>query len=338
MVAGPDQSVQTMRFYRHTQAGNEAELDQAIPGAKFHWIADSGPTFGARYRHLVLDGIVLSHLELHQASYLTLGERIADFNIWHAIGPLGSANGSGIRRNDLVMVRPGEGGTLRTRGPAYAQSFALQPSLFAEASELDLAFRPRAAPRAGRWRAASGDVRQQFLARHHTILEQIDVRPALLETPATRVGLHNAILEAIAALGQAGSFQPDRASVGRHTRIMLRFEQIVEDAGDEPMSMLDICRRTGTSRRSLEAIVQALTGRPPWDYLRWRRLWRARSLLSRPESDTTVTDVAFRLGFWHLGRFAAAYATAFGERPSLTLARATGRTIGSSPASFAQIG
>jgi AraC family ethanolamine operon transcriptional activator len=89
--------------------------------------------------------------------------------------------------------------------------------------------------------------------------------------------------------------------------------------------MLEVCQRTGTSRRLLESVVQMRTGKPPLEYLRWRRLWRARSLLSRPDEDTTVTEVAFTLGFRHLGRFAAAYAATFGERPSLTLARATGR-------------
>ncbi len=338
MAASVISQVGTMQLYRNTLAGNEEELSRAIPGAKFDWVADSGPSFRARFRHLVLDGIVLTHLDLRQASYLTLGERIAGFNIWHAIGPLSSANGSAIRHDDLVMVRPGEGGTLRTPGPTSVQSFALQPSMFEEASELELAFGPAAAPREGRWRLASSDVRQRFLARHQAILEQIDAWPALLETPTTRASLRDAILEAIAALGRAGSFQADRASAGRHTRIMLRFEQFVRDASDEPISMLGICRRIGTSRRSLEAIVLERTGKAPWEYLRWRRLWQARSLLSRPEAGTTVTDVALRLGFWHLGRFAAAYAAAFGERPSLTLARANGTLIGSPGGIFAQLG
>ncbi len=328
-----------MRIYHDTRAGNEEELNHAIPGARFfRWVANSGSSFGGRYQHLVLDGIVLSHLALHQASVVTMGERVRDFNIWHAISPLCSANGRVVRHDELAVVRPGEGGTMHSSGPANVQSFALQPSVFAEATELNVPFGPGAVPRAGRLRVASTGVRRHFVARHQTMMDQIDAWPELLEMPATRATLRNAMLEAIGALGQAGSFQPDRASVGRHTRIMQRFEEVVQDASDEPLSMLEICRRTGTSRRSLEAIVQERTGRPPWEYLRWRRLWRARSLLSRPEADTTVTDVAFRLGFWHLGRFAAAYAAAFGEQPSLTLGRATGMRVRLDPSIFAQNG
>lgn len=104
----------------------------------------------------------------------------------------------------------------------------------------------------------------------------------------------------------------------------MRFEQAIEQADDQPLAMADLCRQVGTSRRSLEAVMRERTGKSPWEYLRWRRLWRARAMLQQPVLRTTVTGVAFRLGFWHLGRFAAAYAAAFGERPSMTLARSQG--------------
>jgi AraC family transcriptional regulator, ethanolamine operon transcriptional activator len=314
-----------MQLYRRTATTSEEELGRAVPGATCQLVADSGPSFTGRFRYLVLDGVVLTRLEVDQASILTLSERTRDFSIWHMFSSRCLVNGNDVHGDDLAMVRQGEGATLHSATAAHVQSFALQPTLLAEAPELDLPFGPSTAPRAGRWRIASSAARQRFVAQHQALLRQLDERPELLEHRATRTALRNAVLEAIARLGEAGTFRPDRASVGRHTRIMVRFEEVVEETGDEPLSMLEICRRTGTSRRLLESVVQHRTGKPPWEYLRWRRLWRARALLSRPDADTTVTDVAFRLGFWHLGRFAAAYAETFGERPSLTLARATGR-------------
>lgn len=313
-----------MHLYRRIATNSEEDLGQAVPGASCQVVADSGPSFSGRFRYLVLDGIVLTRLEVDQASVLTLSERVRDFSIWHMFSAHCAVNGNDIDGNDLAMVRQGECGTMRSTAAAHVQSFALQPTLLVEAPELDLPFGLATASRAGRWHVASSAARQRFIAQHRAILGQLDERPELLENQATRIGLRNAVLEAISRLGEAGAFRPDRASIGRHTRIMLRFEQIVEEAGDEPLSMLDICQRTGASRRLLESVVQLRTGKPPWEYLRWRRLWRARSLLSRPDEDTTVTDVAFRLGFWHLGRFAAAYAATFGERPSATLAKSTG--------------
>lgn len=322
MQAGRTLPAETPRFFHQTEAADEEALNRAIPGARFDWIADSGSSFTARFQHVLLDGLVLTHLGLDQASYVTLGERIPDFNIWHAMSPLSAVNGGAVRREELVLVRPGEGATLHTGAAALIQSFALQPTMSAHVRELELPPALLAPPRAGRWELGAPEASAQYLARHQVIMAQLGAHPALLESAAARTGLHNAMLEMIATLGDAGNFQPDRATSGRHTRIMQRFEQIAQEANDEPLSLLEICRRTGASRRSLAAIVLARTGKPPGEYLRWRRLWRARALLSRPEAGMSVTGVAFGLGFWHLSRFAAAYAAAFGERPSRTLARA----------------
>jgi AraC family ethanolamine operon transcriptional activator len=327
-----------MHVYRRTRADNGEELGRAIPGATFHCVADSGPSFAGRYWHLSVDGVVLTRLEVDQPSVVTTDERIPDFNVWHVMSERCSANGHDVGGNDIVVVRPGEGGTMRSAGDAQVTTFGLERSLFAQAPELELPFGPSSAPRAGRWHVASDAPRQRFIAFYQSVVAQLDAHPQLLETPASRMALRNASLQAIMALGEAGTFRPDRATVGRHTRIMLHFERAIEEAGDEPIDMLELCRKSGTSRRSLEAVVQRRTGKSPWEYLRWRRLWRARAMLRRPAEDTTVTDVAFKLGFWHLSRFAATYASIFGERPSVTLARATGSKVGKSPEAFAQKG
>lgn len=55
-------------------------------------------------------------------------------------------------------------------------------------------------------------------------------------------------------------------------------------------------------------------------YLRIQRLYEARRLLRAScQNRTTVTQIAFGLGFWDLGRFAGRYHTLFGEHPSETL-------------------
>jgi transcriptional regulator GlxA family with amidase domain len=57
-------------------------------------------------------------------------------------------------------------------------------------------------------------------------------------------------------------------------------------------------------------------------YLRALRLEKVRDTLSAAEpGSVSVTEVAARWGFVHLGRFAGAYSRAFGERPSETLRR-----------------
>jgi len=327
-----------MYIYRRTVSDNGEELGRAIPGANFYCVAEAGPSFGGRYWHFHVDGLVLSRLEVDQASIVTTDERVPSFSVWHIMSERCSVNGEDVGAADLVPVRPGEGGTMRSAAEANVTTFGLETSLFARTPELELPFEPSRTPLAGRLRIASSVPRQRFVALFQTVAAQLDTQPQAFQSPAIRTALRNSMLEAVAAMGEAGTFRPDRATTGRHTRIMMRFERALEETGDAPIDMAELCRRSGASRRSLEAVVQLRTGKTPWEYSRWRRLWRARSMLRRPSADTTVTGVAFNLGFWHLSRFAAAYAATFGERPSGTLAKAFGATPRPQPEGFAITG
>ncbi len=75
--------------------------------------------------------------------------------------------------------------------------------------------------------------------------------------------------------------------------------------------------------RRLQEGFRDHVGTTPTAYLRGIRLDRARADLvgaaAGGAAGVTVADVAFRWGFGHLGRFAAAYRARFGESPSYTL-------------------
>ena len=60
----------------------------------------------------------------------------------------------------------------------------------------------------------------------------------------------------------------------------------------------------------------------PLEFIQHERLNSIRrALLVSNEGETTVTALAIQHGFNHVGRFAAHYRRAFGERPSETLQR-----------------
>ena len=82
---------------------------------------------------------------------------------------------------------------------------------------------------------------------------------------------------------------------------------------------LSIC----VSERTLQYAFRDIMGMSPLTYLHRLRLHRARDELRKTDSsDTTVTDVAMRWGFWHFGEFSRAYKNCFGEVPSQTLRQA----------------
>lgn len=85
-------------------------------------------------------------------------------------------------------------------------------------------------------------------------------------------------------------------------------------------TIVDICRTLGVSERTLQYAFRSYVDMSPLAYLRLRRLNRVRATLraSDPQT-TTVTAVAMRFGFLHLGRFALDYKQFFDELPSATL-------------------
>lgn len=87
-----------------------------------------------------------------------------------------------------------------------------------------------------------------------------------------------------------------------------------------PIRTDEIAAAAGMSQRSLQTAFQRAYGVTALDFLRRIRLDRVKDdlLLSDPR-DTTVAEIAARWGFAHLGRFAAAYASRFGEYPRVTL-------------------
>ncbi len=102
---------------------------------------------------------------------------------------------------------------------------------------------------------------------------------------------------------------------------------LLEDRPDEAWSSSVLAREVHLSVRSLQEGFKRHVGTPPMAYLRRVRLHRVRDdLESAVPGSTTVESIAARWGIVHMGRFAAAYRTTFGEPPSATLRR--GKTIG----------
>ena len=104
--------------------------------------------------------------------------------------------------------------------------------------------------------------------------------------------------------------------------IVLATEAMMDEDPISIPSVPVLCRTLGVSRRTLERAFQDMLGQSPAHYLRVRALNATREqLLRSPSHPGVVTRVAIDNGFWHMGRFAVAYRTLFGERPIDTLRR-----------------
>jgi AraC-like DNA-binding protein len=89
----------------------------------------------------------------------------------------------------------------------------------------------------------------------------------------------------------------------------------------EPISLGDIAAHVRMSARSIQVGFREELGTTPIAFVRDRRLdaVRAELLAALPQDGITVTDVATRWGFTHLGNFSVVYRQRFGESPSQTL-------------------
>jgi AraC-like DNA-binding protein len=111
---------------------------------------------------------------------------------------------------------------------------------------------------------------------------------------------------------------PERSPGRRAVRQAIAY---IESHLAEELTIVEVARAAQVGIRSLQDGFQSEMSCTPSAYVRDRRLDRARlDLMQAPPNDPiTVTDIAVRWGFTHLGRFAAIYRQRFGETPSQTL-------------------
>jgi AraC-like DNA-binding protein len=113
--------------------------------------------------------------------------------------------------------------------------------------------------------------------------------------------------------------------------------ELIRARPEHPWTVTALAAQVAVSVRTLQSGFIRLVGQPPMRYLRQIRLERVHEELSQAEPGTlTITQVATRWGFTHLGRFTTEYRRTFGETPSAMLSRsAPQRPHGNRPNSVA---
>jgi AraC-like DNA-binding protein len=142
------------------------------------------------------------------------------------------------------------------------------------------------------------------VARH---LEGLVVDGLLLTQPHN----YHDLLHKTAAPGGAGA--------------IARAAELMEELPGESWTVVRLAQEVHLSVRALQYGFRRAFDMPPMAYLKRVRLRHAHeALLAASPEITTVRAIAVDCGFFHMGRFAAAYREAFGEPPSRTLGRRRG--------------
>ncbi|TQM01927.1 AraC family transcriptional regulator [Pseudonocardia kunmingensis] len=301
-------------------------------GQVFCWhgldVLGAATAFEARQHVARLGPIALCYLD-YGAEVRITPEHVAGFHLVHI--PLAGAASATARQQHVtalpgrsaVLVSPGRPVTLHWQpGSPHllvwfdrdAIEHTLRNTLGHSPKEplrfdleLDLT-----APRSRRWLEIVHLVRRDIedgptLATHPAVgrhLQQLAITGLLLAARHS----HSALLHG----------PPNRAVAPARVR---RAVELIRDHAAEELTVEDVATAVGVGVRALQQGFRTHVGTTPTAYLRQVRLERVRAelLAGTAESGVSVTEVALRWGFAHLGRFALAYRSAFGEPPSATL-------------------
>jgi AraC-like DNA-binding protein len=114
----------------------------------------------------------------------------------------------------------------------------------------------------------------------------------------------------------------DNRVAPRHVR---RVEAYIEANAHLPVTLETLVEIGGVSATALFEGFRRFRQTTPMAALRDHRMRRAHAEFEKAGVGDSVTSIATRWGFYHLGRFAADYKKRYGETPSETLSRAVAR-------------
>lgn len=99
---------------------------------------------------------------------------------------------------------------------------------------------------------------------------------------------------------------------------VLRAREHIDRHAARNMTLHDLCSAAGVGTRTLEYGFRETYGLGPMAFLRCVRLHAVRRDLVRPSVRGSVTSIAKRWGFSHMGQFGRDYRKMYGEPPSVT--------------------
>ena len=102
-------------------------------------------------------------------------------------------------------------------------------------------------------------------------------------------------------------------------RRLLRARDAMDRAYDQPLDISTLARIAHVSEAHFIRTFRATFGETPHRYLQRRRVERAMFLLH--ETDRSVTEICFDVGFTSLGTFSRTFRAIIGESPSAYRAR-----------------
>ncbi|MFD9437832.1 AraC family transcriptional regulator [Streptomyces sp. NPDC060006] len=180
---------------------------------------------------------------------------------------------------------------------------------------------PRPFPRFEPYIDISGGPGRSWASLAQWCLLEQDVAGGLLRRPLIQARTEQLLLEGM-LYASGHSYREELEAPVRAPR-PATVRRVMEVIEERPAEHYDAARLAAISQVGVRALQEAFrkhVGMSPTAYVTEVRLRRVHEALRSADSATvTVTEVAYRWGFAHLGRFAQRYRARFGESPAQTL-------------------
>ena len=244
------------------------------------------------------------------------------FGIPLAVGGEGSFQGKPV--GDATIVTFGPAQELYLRTPALLDVVGISlPADRLQALGLQIdGFDPEAFLADRCLLPLAADTMTGVRAYLRALFETLEHAPqTLLPAPVQRA-IRDAVIELLFNATRAAEAEPSlgTGSAAHYAAARLARDYIAARTA-EPLTVLEVCRALGISRRTLQTSFQAVLGVSPHQYLHAVRLNGLRRALRAAPPGASVLALAADWGFWHPSSCAAEYRKLFGELPSTTLRR-----------------
>ncbi len=280
-------------------------------------------TFNAQMTWAKLPNVHLLRAQetLARVGYISLPMEWIHVSFLSPPGPGLVWNGVELPPDHLVFHTPGERLHQRLTGATQWGTLSVKLSFFRRYGSA-LAGRDLEAPTVpGIVRPLTGDS-AGLLRLHARVAHVIETKPVTIVDPDVGHGLEHDFLHAVVTCLTGGETRNPSRATGHRAAIMGRLEAVLAECPDRPIPISELCARVNASERMLRTCCIEVLGIGPSVYMRLRRLKLVRAAMLRGDpAITQAGEIARRFGFREMGRFAAAYRTAFGEPPSATMRR-----------------
>jgi len=161
-----------------------------------------------------------------------------------------------------------------------------------------------------------------FLNLADVFIQELNRPGGILEIPSAIASFENALLTTMLfSLEHQFSEELNSEVASASFKQVRNIEGYIESHANQPIDMASLAIVSGLSGATIHRAFRKHRDYTPMQFLKQVRLRLANQRLLMASSSDSVTKIAMKCGFTHLGRFSVEYRHRFGEEPSHTLKR-----------------